>query len=150
MVLVRGPRGTYIVLPLLPLKLPTPEIKSNHRSCHSYASPPQNRFFVGCSSPFVRLTRHLTALRAWCKQYLPGRHTTTAMHETERMSTIEYTPPVRSGTPVLNVEAGCNSSLKYLNRSAELLFPSRTPPALLATTSRRIRSGYSFPTSLPQ
>ena len=29
-------------------------------------SPPQNWFLVGCSSPFVRLAEHLTALRAWC------------------------------------------------------------------------------------
>ena len=29
---------------------------------------------VGCSSPpFMRLAQHLTALRAWCKQYPPGR-----------------------------------------------------------------------------
>ena len=36
--------------------------------------PPQGRFLVGCSSPFMRLAEHLTALRDWCKQqYLPGR-----------------------------------------------------------------------------
>ena len=28
---------------------------------------------VGCSSPFMRLAEHLTALCAWCKQCLPGR-----------------------------------------------------------------------------
>ena len=26
-----------------------------------------------CRPPFTRLAQHLTALRAWCKQYLPGR-----------------------------------------------------------------------------
>ena len=26
----------------------------------------QKRFLVGCSSPFMRLAQHLTALRAWC------------------------------------------------------------------------------------
>ena len=34
---------------------------------------PHKRFLVRCSSPLVRLAQHLTALRAWCKQYLPGR-----------------------------------------------------------------------------
>ena len=34
-----------------------------------YEPPP----LVGCSSPFMRLARHLTALRPWCKQCLPGR-----------------------------------------------------------------------------
>ena len=33
-----------------------------------FPSPPQ----PGCSSPFMRLAEHLTALGAWCKQYLPG------------------------------------------------------------------------------
>ena len=36
-------------------------------------SPPQKRFLVGCSSPFMRLAKHLTPLRAEGKQYLPGR-----------------------------------------------------------------------------
>ena len=35
--------------------------------------PPQRRFIVGCSSTFMLLSQHLTALRAWCKQCLPGR-----------------------------------------------------------------------------
>ena len=35
-------------------------------------SPSYERFLKGCSSPFMRLAEHLTALRAWCKQYLPG------------------------------------------------------------------------------
>ena len=41
--------------------------------CRPYASPSQKRFMVGFSSPFMRLARHLTALRAWCKQCLPAR-----------------------------------------------------------------------------
>ena len=38
-----------------------------------HARPPHTRFLVGCSSPFIRFARHHTALRAWCKQCLPGR-----------------------------------------------------------------------------
>ena len=34
---------------------------------------PLSHLTVGCSSPFMRLAEHLTALRAWCKQCLPGR-----------------------------------------------------------------------------
>ena len=67
---------------------------------HMQESPPQKRFFVGCSSPFMRLAQHLTALRGWWKQSLPHRrkpdvlrpsivecegllqgNTTTAMHD---------------------------------------------------------------------
>ena len=29
-------------------------------------SPSHKRFLVGCSSPFMRLAEHLTAVRAWC------------------------------------------------------------------------------------
>ena len=29
-------------------------------------SPSYGRFLEGCSSPFMRLAEHLTALRAWC------------------------------------------------------------------------------------
>ena len=72
-------------------------------------------FLEGCSSPFMRLAEHLTALRAWCKQCLPlvgenptcsmsrhGRdarvygHTTTAMHEYRAhppFSVGRYSPP---------------------------------------------------------
>ena len=32
----------------------------------------EKRFLVDCSSPFVRLAEHLTALRAWCTRCLPG------------------------------------------------------------------------------
>ena len=40
---------------------------------HIQESPPHKRFIVGCRSPFMRLAEHLTALRACCKQCLPGR-----------------------------------------------------------------------------
>ena len=33
---------------------------------------PQPRFLVGCSSRFMRLAKHLTALRAWCEHCLHG------------------------------------------------------------------------------
>ena len=33
----------------------------------SKARPPQNRFLGYCSSLFIRLAQHITALRAWCK-----------------------------------------------------------------------------------
>ena len=38
-------------------------------------SPPHKRFIliVGRSPPYMRLARHLTARRAWCKQRLPGQ-----------------------------------------------------------------------------
>ena len=35
-------------------------------------SPSYERFLEGCSPPFTQLTEHLTALRAWCKKYLPS------------------------------------------------------------------------------
>ena len=64
-------------------------------------SPLHKRLLVGCSSPFMRLAKHLTANRAWCKQICawamkprraPSRgcrharvygHTTTAMHDND-------------------------------------------------------------------
>ena len=35
-------------------------------------SPSHEQLLQGCSSPFMRLAEYLTALRAWCKQSLPG------------------------------------------------------------------------------
>ena len=35
-------------------------------------SPSYERFLEGCSSAFMQLAEHLAALRAWCKQWLPG------------------------------------------------------------------------------
>ena len=70
-----SPRTSYRDYPMLSLEVATPENKSIHStlSFHIHERPPQKRFLVGCSSPFKRLAQHLTALRAWCKQYLPGR-----------------------------------------------------------------------------
>ena len=39
----------------------------------STVSLPHKPFFGGCSPPFMRLAQHLTALKACCKQCLPGR-----------------------------------------------------------------------------
>ena len=66
---------------------------------HVQESPPYKRFLVGCSSPFMRLAEHLTALRAWSvntlrapslhyKEARVDGHTTTAMHDLN-----EYPPP---------------------------------------------------------
>ena len=73
-------------------------------ACHPHPTLSRKPFLAGCSSPFMRLAQHLTALRAWCKQMsawsvktrrAPSRHcrearayglTTTAMHNNE------YTP----------------------------------------------------------
>ena len=103
--MVMHPRGSYIVYPLLSLEWRHQKINQISRRCHPYASPLHKRFLVGCSSPFMRLAKHLTALRAWCKQMsawsaktrrAPSRHcrdarvyghTTTAMHDND------YTPP---------------------------------------------------------
>ena len=44
------------------------------RRFHPYArNPLRKRFFVGCSSPFMRLSEHVMALRACWKRCLPGR-----------------------------------------------------------------------------
>ena len=70
------PRGSYIVYPLLSLELGTPENKSIRWTPSSSkwdASLLQKRFLVGCSSLFVQLAQHLTEIRAWCKQCLPGQ-----------------------------------------------------------------------------
>ena len=76
--LVRHPRGSHRVYPLLYLNVATPEnrsINSTLSSMYVQESPPHKRFLliVGCSSPFMRLAQHLAALRAWCKQCLSCR-----------------------------------------------------------------------------
>ena len=87
-----------------------PENKSIHSTLPSnmQESPPQKRFLVGCR--FERLAKHVTALRAWCKQCpLPGpapsrhrrdarvyAHMTTAMHD---MSTRPPAIPPRYFSP---------------------------------------------------
>ena len=80
--------------------------KLTHRSCHPQTSPSRKRSLVGCSSPFTRLTEHLTAPSARCKQCLPAwsaktprapsRHCGDAKvygHMPMAMYDIEYTPP---------------------------------------------------------
>ena len=54
-------------------RAPTIFLPLPHSTLPSIASLPHKRFLVGCSPPFMRLAKPLTALRAWCKQYLPGR-----------------------------------------------------------------------------
>ena len=43
---------------------------------HMQESPPHRRFLVECSSRFIRLAEHLTALHVWCNLYLVGKHPT--------------------------------------------------------------------------
>ena len=64
----RHSRGSHMVHPLLPLEVTTPENKSirSTQSSNMQESPPQKRLLVMCSSPFMRLAQHITALRAWC------------------------------------------------------------------------------------
>ena len=45
------------------LKLPLPPFDA---AIQMQESPPHKRFFVGCSSPFVRYAERLTTLRSWC------------------------------------------------------------------------------------
>ena len=45
-------------------------VKGLHHSENDFSG---NVIPVGCSSSSMRLAGHLTALRAWCKQCLPGR-----------------------------------------------------------------------------
>ena len=74
--MVGHPRSCYIVNPLLSLEVVTPEnesIQFINAVIHMQENLPQKRFLVRCSSPFVRLAQNITALCAWCKQYLPGR-----------------------------------------------------------------------------
>ena len=50
------------------LALPSTSEKAGPRR----QSPSYERFSEGCNSPFMRLAKHLTALRARCQQCLPG------------------------------------------------------------------------------
>ena len=80
--MVRHPRGSYTVMPTAVCGEATPENKVTHWSLPSISkkvgtspslSPSYERFLEGCRSPFMRHAEHLTAIRAWCKQCLPGR-----------------------------------------------------------------------------
>ena len=63
------------------LEVATPENKSASSKpssiCKKFRatcrSPPHKWFLEGCSSPFMLLAEHLTALRVWCTRCLPGR-----------------------------------------------------------------------------
>ena len=48
---------------------PTSTRKKVRTSC---GSPPRTWSLVGCNSPVMRFAEHLTGLRAWCRQCLPG------------------------------------------------------------------------------
>ena len=72
--MARHPRGRYIANPVLSLEVAIAENRSLVDAVnHMQGNPPLKRFLGDCSSPFMRLVQHLTALRAWCKQRLPGR-----------------------------------------------------------------------------
>ena len=102
--MVRRPRGSYVVNPLLSLEVATPGNKSIIRRGHPYARKSASKTVLSrCSSPFVRLVQHPTALGAWCLVHAmsarlaithraPSRHcgdarvhghTTTAIHDIE-------------------------------------------------------------------
>ena len=51
-------------------------------------SPSHKRFLVGCGSPFVLVAKHLTVLRARCKQYLSGRQNPTCLPRHCRYSRV--------------------------------------------------------------
>ena len=69
------PRSTCIpnyllVRPKAPKKTPHPKLGRipspiRKKTRTRWGSPPDKWFSVGCSSPFMRLAEHLTALRAW-------------------------------------------------------------------------------------
>ena len=94
-----------LYLPLPPSSLPPSLPPSLSPSLPpSLPSPSRKRFFLGCSSTFMRLAKYPTAPRAWCRKmsawsvktrrapsrFCRGarvyRYTTTAMHDSE------YTP----------------------------------------------------------
>ena len=56
------------------------DIQAFHAAIHMQESLPQKQSLVGCTSPSMRLAQHLTALRAWCRQSLPGRKKTDILH----------------------------------------------------------------------
>ena len=72
--MVRRPRGSYIVTSFAVSGVATQKNKLVGAVIHKQESRHKayERFLEGCSSPFVRLAEHLTALRAWGNQYLPG------------------------------------------------------------------------------
>ena len=83
MYMLRHPRGSYIVSPLLSLEVSTPRklklFRNRHPTCMNVrtrcGSPPHKWFLVGCSSPFMRLAEHLMAIGAR-NVYLVGENPT--------------------------------------------------------------------------
>ena len=73
--LVKHPRGSYIVNPHCCLwKWPHHKLnQSIDAVIYMQEFLPVEWFLKGFSSPFTRFVQQLTALRAWCKQCLPGR-----------------------------------------------------------------------------
>ena len=70
-----------MVIPIAVSGVATPKNNVTHWRCviHKQGrrhkvprSPSHERFLEGCSSLFMQLAEHFTALRAWCKQCLPG------------------------------------------------------------------------------
>ena len=86
---------------------------------HMQENPPQKRFSVGYSSPFMRLAQHLTTLRAWCNQC----HTYT-----HGMSTRPHpTPPPPAGFPFMGDTLNERNTLTWkLHLSGELPDPRDT------------------------
>ena len=88
----------------------------------------------GLKEPPLGLAGHLTALRAWCKQCLRGRHapsrhcrdakvyghTIPAMHEIEYISPIEYPPPPAAVRNILAKHCG-HSGRQHKNRFVFIL-----------------------------
>ena len=70
--------GYQVSVSLLSLEVATPTNKCIHSTLSSVreevrprcGSAPHKWFLVMCSSPFMQLAEHITALRAWCTRYL--------------------------------------------------------------------------------
>ena len=65
--MVRHPRSSYVVNPVLSLEVATPENKTIILTLLSVCEKIRLKSFfstVGCSPPYMRLAQHLTVLRA--------------------------------------------------------------------------------------
>ena len=114
----------------------TPEIKLIHRSCYPYASSPQERFLVRCISPSMRLAEHLTALRAWCKQCLPGRLKADVLRPgivgMPTSMVIRLRPCMVSSTPTTTTVTPCHKAC--INRTRLVV---ATPGSSVSPNRRR-------------
>ena len=110
---VRHPRGSYIVSSLLSLEVATPEFKLPHLKLSSickstsqavlsrmqltlhanHQTPHSASRLVQSISVWSVKTRHASSWH--CRDARVYGHTTTAIHEIEYISPIEYTPPPR-------------------------------------------------------